>query len=370
MSKGVEFIKVDITDASALQVAFTATWPTSSTADITVFHTAAIIRFYERHARYLDRSLKVNVEGTRNVIEAARAAGANVLVYTSSATVGVHGTGLLLLPWKTEPQRYVQILNDDNSRLPEEGFSNYATVKVLAEHLVTAADKTQSGSKVLRTGCVRPGNGIVGPYGDLVVRHYLQRKSNPVWVGNVIQSFSYVENCAEAHLCYEARLIDLLAGSKNPDIGGQAFCITDPGPTPTFGDVYTTIGTLVDGVTFSSVSATFMLLMAYCVEFYCRVQYTLKWLPPITGEIINLQPGMFRLTQLHVIVDDSRARLPPSQGGLGYKGTWTTLEGVHRTVEEYKSSVGSSGSQLNGGNPKSTKVADAMPHVAAPLDAR
>ncbi|THU85844.1 hypothetical protein K435DRAFT_378558 [Dendrothele bispora CBS 962.96] len=37
----------------------------------------------------------------------------------------------------------------------------------------------------------------------------------------------------------------------------------------------------------------------------------------------------------HLIFDDSRARLPPSKGGLGYKGGWTTLEGLHKTAEEH-----------------------------------
>ena len=43
-----------------------------------------------------------------------------------------------------------------------------------------------------------------------------------------------------------------------------------------------------------------------------------------------------------MMFDDSRARLPPEKGGLGYKGAWTTLEGVYKTCDEHKSSMGRS----------------------------
>jgi hypothetical protein len=39
---------------------------------------------------------------------------------------------------------------------------------------------------------------------------------------------------------------------------------------------------------------------------------------------------------VHLIFDDSRARLSPEKGGLGYQGAWTTLEGAHKTVQDFK----------------------------------
>ena len=67
-----------------------------------------------------------------------------------------------------------------------------------------------------------------------------------------------------------------------------------------------------------------------------------KKLPAITGSLYNLQPALFALISVHLIFDDSRARLPPEKGGLGYSGAWTTLEGLHKTYEEHKSGVGRS----------------------------
>ena len=366
LSCGVQFIKVDVTDAAALEAAFKAPWPkypssTSNTEpEITVFHTVANIRFYERHLEFLDRSSRVNIRGTQNIINASRAVGATILIYTSSGSVGVHSTRFFLWPWEMEPERFVQVINDDDTRLPkrhEDFFSNYAATKNEADKLVRAADCSSTGPagrqslKVLRTGCIRPGNGIFGPRGDMLCGAYLVRKLNPTWIASVVQSFSYVENCVSAHLCYEARLIELISGGANPDIGGQAFCIADPGTTPTYGDVYTTLETLSEGeCQFPSFSPTTMLLISHLVEMYYRWHYRMvssgwsfaKKLPAITGSLYNLQPALFALTSVHLIFDDSRARLPPEKGGLGYSGVWTTLEGLHKTYEEHESGVGRS----------------------------
>ncbi|KAF9014780.1 hypothetical protein BDZ89DRAFT_928391, partial [Hymenopellis radicata] len=133
----------------------------------------------------------------------------------------------------------------------------------------------------------------------------------------------YVENCALAHLLYEQRLID--TNPSMPDIGGQAFCVADPGPPPTYGDVYNALEVLDGQVFFSFLSPTFMLVVAYIIEFFYLGRRLLPsyiaWLvPTVSGDLVNLQPSLFNLIQVHLIFDDSRARLPQSQGGLGYRG--------------------------------------------------
>jgi nucleoside-diphosphate-sugar epimerase len=357
----VHYIQTDVADPATVDAGFAAPWPYTDyngpAQDITVFHTAANIRFYERHASLLGPSERVNVEGTKNVINAARSIGASILIYTSSGSVGVHSSRFLLWPWESEPQQFVQVIRDDENAIPkrhEDFFSNYAATKIQADRIVRAADNTLSGEgKVLRTGCIRPGNGIFGPRGDMLCGAYLVRGTNPTWISNIVQSFSYVENCAIAHLCYEQRLVELLAGGTNPDIGGQAFVVTDPGPIPTFGDVYLTMTTLTNGEChFPNLSPTLMLLLAYMIEMYYRGRHWLisagykrigERLPAVGGDLVNLQPSLFALTMIHLIFDDSRARLPAEKGGLGYKGPWTTLQGLHKTVEEHHSGIGRQG---------------------------
>ncbi|KAJ7432890.1 hypothetical protein B0H11DRAFT_2123521, partial [Mycena galericulata] len=349
-ARDVHFILGDVSDASVVDAAFNAPWPDGEdNAPTTIFHTAANIRFYEKSESLLPNSAKVNVTGTQNVINAARAIGATALVYTSSGSVSVQSTRFLLWPWETEPRFFVQAINDDDGILPKkhhEFFSNYAVTKMEAERRVRGADKSASRGGILRTGCLRPGNGIFGPGGDMLCGAYLVRKVNPSWIDSVVQNFVYVENAAVAHLLYEQRLLELSEGGcTNPDIGGQAFVIADPGPPPTYGDVYTTLSTLMDGETiFPFLSPTLMLFVSHMIEWYYLTRLSLlragyafaHQLPALSGDIVNLQPSLFNLVNVHLIFDDARARLPPAKGGLGYKGAWTTLEALHKTVAQHK----------------------------------
>lgn len=356
----VDFVQVDVSDSRAVQAAFDKPWPLAKSdvagepePEITVFHTAATIRFFERDPSLLHLSEKVNVIGTQNVLDASRRVGASTFVYTSSGSISVHSTRFFLWPWETEPPQFTQVVNDDDALIPkwhEDFFSNYAVSKCNAERAVRAADKTPSGKGVLRTGCIRPGNGIYGPGGDLLVGFYLVKKTNPTWIPNIMQSFIYVENCSLAHLCYEARLIELQKGGTNPDISGQAFCVADAGPPATYGDVYEALTQLSNGAcVFPKLSCTTMLGISHLVERYDLLWHSLarsplasfaKLLPRLGGDIIFLQPSMFALTVIHLIFDDSRARSPPEKGGLGYNGKITTIEGVCKVALEHQKGDG------------------------------
>lgn len=203
-AKDVAFFKVDVSDAEAVDAAFKAPWPVvddeKSHPETTVFHTAANIRFYERHESLVPNSAKVNVQGTQNVVNSARAIGATALIYTSSGSVAVRSSRVWLWPWEKEPRFFVQAINDDTPvpKRHQDFFSNYAATKIRAERIVREADRSSTGgdSKVLRTGCVRPGNGVYGPGGDMLCGAYLVRKANPSWIHSTMQSFVYVENCS------------------------------------------------------------------------------------------------------------------------------------------------------------------------------
>jgi nucleoside-diphosphate-sugar epimerase len=376
LAKDVDFRRVDISDREQVHAAFSAPWSPSSTpaggrrspvenveTETTVFHTAANIRYYERDARLLPLSEKVNVGGTQNVLDAARAAGVGVLIYTSSGSVSIRRARLWLWPWEKQPPFSVQTIDDNDSRLPrhhEEMFSNYAASKLKAEKLVRAADRTRtpppSGKghhQLLRTGCLRPGNGIYGTGGDILCGAYLARRVNPSWAQDILHNFIYVENASLAHFCYEQRLIDKARGSPNPDVGGQAFGIVDAGPPVTYGDVYTVLTTLTDGQTvFPRLSATAMLLLSHIFEGLHLLRFlpTLssspflrrlsRFVPALNADLINLQPPLFSLTLVHLIWDDSRARKSPEKGGLGYEPQWTTLTALCKLVEEHKKANG------------------------------
>jgi len=360
-AKEVQFVPADISKSEQVEAAFKAPWPNASspTAEITVFHSAAIIRFYERHPSVLPLS-KLNVVGTEHVINASRAIGASILIFTSSGSVAQRNTRLLLIPWlEKEPKNFVQVLGDQElNELPkslEEFTCCYSHSKLEAETMVRKADKCSSGSEgtetVLRTGCLRPANAIYGPGAD-VWEIFLQRRNNITFFPNIIIYNVYVENCSLAHLLYEQRLIELSSTngeSKNPDIGGQAFTVTDPAPRPVlWSDIYAALLYFTDGqCRYSIIPATPLILASFLVERYylarhylCSSQYSFlawagKFLPPLRGDMLSFQPSTIVLSCANLLVDDSRARLPPSQGGLGYKGPWSGLEGLYKSVKQF-----------------------------------
>jgi len=182
-----------------------------------------------------------------------------------------------------------------------------------------------------------------------MVGQYLVQKANPTWSGDIVSSFVYVENCSLAHLLYEQRLIEATQGMSGRDIGGQAFCVSDSGPPPTYGDVYNAINILTGGeAVFSYISATVMLALAHLFEWYHLTRHFLlhsplkqlsRCLPPLSSAIVTLQPSTFALATTHLIFDDSRARLSPEKGGLGYTAC-TTMEGVCKMVLEHKKRQG------------------------------
>ncbi|VDB95581.1 unnamed protein product [Peniophora sp. CBMAI 1063] len=343
----VDFRAVDITDKAALDAAFDAAWPDGEPShdQTTVFHTAANIRFYERHPDLLYRSAKVNVDGTQNILDACTRTGVKILIYTSSGSVLVHRTRFLMGLFEKEPPLFTQAV-DDTSPLPtrhDQTFSNYAASKIEGERRVRAANRKDG----LRTGCVRPGNGVYGPGGDILCGAYLVRQTNPTWIGHTLQSFVFVENVSLAHLCYEAALL------SSPQLGGDAFCVADRGPPVTYGDVYMALTLLTDGlVTFPELSSTAMLMLATVFEWIYLGKYFAstssnaivralgKLLPGINGDLVNLQPSLWALTAIHLVFDDSRARLPQSKGGLGYEPLWSTREGLCKLVDEHVKSGG------------------------------
>lgn len=127
---------------------------------------------------FYPRCAKVNVEGTQNILVAAKAAGADILISTSSSSVGVRKPHLWPAPWQRYGKYYAQVFGDKTKGLPEkkdEFFSNYPYSKWTAEQFVKDADEKGG----MRTGSIRPGNGIYGGGGDYTVGTYLQHGGGP-----------------------------------------------------------------------------------------------------------------------------------------------------------------------------------------------
>ena len=196
--EGIETMRGDVADTSALTRA-------TEGCDV-VFHVAAKVGGWGARADFL----RTNVEGTRNVIEACRAAGVSRLVFTSTPSV-VHGG---------------KDVAGGDERLPyaDRYEAAYPATKAQAEALVLAANGDD-----LATVALRP-HLVWGP-GD---RHLLPRllsrarsgRLRLVGDGRNLIDATYVDNAAEAHLNACDRL-----GSNAP-CAGRAYFIANDEPRP------------------------------------------------------------------------------------------------------------------------------------------
>ncbi|KAF4958380.1 hypothetical protein FGADI_2546 [Fusarium gaditjirri] len=173
----VDYVQTDITSKAAVGDAFSKPWdPKIASLPLTVFHTAAIIIPGAR-SKYLYKFTEaVNVQGTKNVLAASRAFGADIFSSTSSASISIRPVEAFVAPW-AEPKHYWQVMYtqsfDKLLREHEEYFANFPVSKAIAERLVCAENEPSFG-----TGCIRPGNGIYGHSFDSLIGGLLPKDIN------------------------------------------------------------------------------------------------------------------------------------------------------------------------------------------------
>lgn len=143
-----------------------------------IIHLAAKVSFTGRAAEFDE----VNVEGTRNVLHSARAAGVRDVVFVSSPSVANSGTSIVGLG--AEPAD------------PQHAHGNYSRTKAEAELLALAAD-----APGFRVAAVRP-HIVWGPGDTQLVERVLARASRnrlPLLdAGAALIDTTYVDNAASA----------------------------------------------------------------------------------------------------------------------------------------------------------------------------
>jgi dihydroflavonol-4-reductase len=154
-----------------------------------VFHVAADYRLWAVHGQELYRS---NVEGTRNILQAARDSGVRRVVYTSSvATMGFGNNGGM---------------TDENTPVALSNMiGDYKRSKFMAEQLVL--DAARGGQDVVMVNPTTPiGERDIKPTptGRIVV-DFLKRKF-PAYVDTGLNLVDVVD-CAEGHLLAMERAV-------------------------------------------------------------------------------------------------------------------------------------------------------------------
>ncbi len=195
---GVRLVRGDLADPAAVRRAVEG-------CDM-VFHVAAKAGISGPAAEYR----RTNVDGTRNVIAACRAAGVGRLVHTSTPSV-VHGGGSLAGA-------------DESLPYARHFTSPYPATKAAAERVVLAANDAS-----LATVALRP-HLVWGPGDTQLVPRILDRARRGrlrfVGDGRALIDSTYVENAAAAHLLAADRLA---VGSR---CAGRAYFISQGEPRP------------------------------------------------------------------------------------------------------------------------------------------
>jgi dihydroflavonol-4-reductase len=168
-----------------------------------VFHVAALYRFWAREPRdFYD----INVGGTRNILEAARAAGTERLVYTSTVgTLGLDGVN--------ENEAADELCYPDVGHL----FGSYKRSKYVAEHeVLRAAAEGLAVSLVLPTLPLGPRDRAPTPSGRLVLDFLNGRV--PGYVDTVL-NVVHVDDVARGHIL----ALERGAVGRSYILGGENF---------------------------------------------------------------------------------------------------------------------------------------------------
>ncbi|MCJ1466087.1 hypothetical protein MMC07_004706 [Pseudocyphellaria aurata] len=187
-----------------------------------VIHTASPSIF----SRSLIFFMKINVDGTRNLLECAQKVGVKAFVYTSSASV-IHDT-------------VSDLVNVDESApvlyIPDQKEA-YNHTKALAEDLVLAANRKNDSSML--TVALRP-SGLFGEGDPTAVKMMVNAAASgkykyQIGEGKNLTDWTYVGNAAHAHILAAGALLSAhgsTAGPESDRVDGETFLVTNDEPMP------------------------------------------------------------------------------------------------------------------------------------------
>lgn len=179
-----------------------------------VFHTASLIPVTVEITD--DDMQRVNVDGTRNIIEACKENKVKRLIYTSSSCVGM----------SKDPNKVCEKFSEDQS-LPDDPLNTYVQTKGVAETMVVKSNK-EGG---LHT-CVLRLAGLLGGTDSKLMRSFMavcvvqfsSAEARISWIG--------VKAAANAHIMADQKLSEELSNTDNQSghsegqIAGRIFNIS------------------------------------------------------------------------------------------------------------------------------------------------
>ncbi|KAE9970227.1 hypothetical protein EG327_010353 [Venturia inaequalis] len=206
----VEYLQADICDASAIARIIGQIQPQ------VIIHTAGLVPSAAKRLGVGDAGLrKVNIEGTQNVLDAAKTAGSVIaFVHTSSCDV-------------VKGDSWGDLKNVNESITPPQKFDEvYAETKAVSEHMVLS-----SASSYFKTAAIRT-YGIIGSNdNNLVPLMAVTPRRISLGKGTNLYDFTCAENAALAHVLAVENLLSP-SDEGSPSANGKAFFVTDQKPIP------------------------------------------------------------------------------------------------------------------------------------------
>ncbi|KAK5090518.1 erg26, C-3 sterol dehydrogenase [Lithohypha guttulata] len=314
----VEFVAINILDIPSLNEAFQHRRPEA------VIHVAGFVPPLEdRYRRRLwKQAYRINVDGTRNVLDAAKKVGVKAFVYTSTCCVVIDDY----------TQSYANI--DERWPVVEQGTASiYGETKAVAESLVLQANGSvcEETKSTLLTCSIRPATTFgEGDHQLLpsIVSCIIDKNESVFQVGDGLNLWDtvYVGNSADAHVLALENLL-----SDDPSAAGEAFFIQNNEPT-SFREFCLAVWKQYNG---------------HVPSFTVPVPAGLAWVLGAVMEALTWfthTPATLSRGSVNDATAIRYASGEKSRRILGYEPRFSTEEGLKRTCTEYRQRREKSGS--------------------------
>lgn len=233
-----------------------------------IFHCAGLTRPWQHSSQYD----QVNVQGTKNIIKAAKHHNVSRIVYTSSTFAVFDGKNI--------------VNGDESLKLASNPLDYYSRSKQKAELAILKAnlEKCRDGSPLM-TCALRPHN-VFGPQDTHFIANVVQRAkqgeiTHMIGEGHNVVDFTYVDNVVYAHLLAAHAL------KANSPVLGQTYFITNGEPR-LFWDF---VGQMLESCQCprptKAVSFTVAYVLAWLMEIvYSFIGWSGLWKPVLSRKMV------------------------------------------------------------------------------------